>query len=710
MTEDTKNIRKDLIWRVNFIYFIMLIFAFSIIGRILYLQIIEKDKWELKAQEFTRKDIVIEPNRGDILSSDGKLLVSSVPYYDIRMDLNSSALSSEVFDNNIDSLAWNLSNLFRDLSKKEYKRRIVSARKMGSRYFLLKRNVSYLDLKKLKTFPIFRLGKYKGGFIIIQKNKRIKPFGQMASRTLGYLIENNKGERIGSVGVEGAYNKELKGLEGIKLMQKLSGNVWMEIDGGVQVEPEDGQDIISTIDVKMQDVTYEALLKQLIDHDAQHGTAIIMEVATGHIKAISNLEKGKNGTYQEYYNYAIGESSEPGSTFKLASIIVALEDGLIDINDSVDTENGKIKYFDRVMQDSHEDLGVITIKKAFEESSNVGISKIIYKNYKNNPKKFVQRLYEMNLNQKLGLSLKGEGSPFIKYPGDKLWSGVSLPWMSIGYEIQITPMQILTFYNAVANNGEMVKPLFVKEILYHGKSIKKFEKEIINPKICSQSTLEKVHELLEGVVLEGTAKIIKNDNYSIAGKTGTAQVAKRNKGYVDAEGGKSHQASFVGYFPADNPKYSCIVVVNSPSKSSIYGSQVAAPVFKKIADKIYATNLEMDDKSNTHINTVPYTLKGNIDDLENIFSSLNIPYKKLISNDWVSTINAGNLVSFGKIDYINSSSLIPDLKGMGLKDVLYILENKGLKVRAEGYGNVAWQSMPAGSKINEGDNIIVLLR
>lgn len=710
MSEEAKNIRKDLIWRVNFIYFIILLFAFAIIGRILFIQIIEKNKWEAKAQELSRKNIIVQPNRGDVISADGKLLISSVPHYEIHMDLRSKALTNEVFEQNIDSLAWCLSNLFRDKSKKEYKRHIVNARKLKKAYYLIKRNINYVELKKLKKFPIFRRGKYKGGLIVEQHNIRIKPFGQMASRTLGYLIDNNKGERIGRVGLEGAYNKELKGKEGLILKQKLSGGVWMKIDGGVQIEPEDGKDIISTIDVRLQDVAQNALLNQLKIQEAHHGTAVLMEVATGEIKAIANLQKDKNGNYREEFNYAVGAATEPGSTFKLASLMVALEDGVIDIGDSIDTYDGVIKYYGVKMRDSHSGLGKITVKRALEESSNVAVSQIINDNYKKNPEQFIQRLYGIGLNQKLNIKIRGEASPEIKYPGSKSWSGLSLPWMAIGYETKLSPLQILAFYNAVANNGVMVKPLFVKEIKYHGKTVNKINTEILNPAICSETTLKKVQEMLKGVVEEGTARSLKNENYTIAGKTGTAQVANLNKGYKNNDGNKTYQASFVGYFPAEKPKYSCIVVINSPQKS-IYGSQVAAPVFKEIADKVYATSLDMTEVNrHNFIETVPYSRNSNRIDLENVFSYLNIPYRENSKDNWTSTVNAGNLVALNDIDYINSENLIPNLKGMGLKDVMYLLENRGVKVNAKGCGTVAWQSIPAGRKFKEGENIILELR
>ncbi|UCG28286.1 MAG: penicillin-binding protein 2, partial [Bacteroidales bacterium] len=582
------SLKKDIVWRVAVIYLGILLLGICILGKAVYLQFVEGKELAAKAETLTLKDFMIQPNRGDIYASDNRLLASSVPFYEVRMDPNSNALSTQLFNQKIDSLALCLSRLFRDKSKEEYKREIVTARRNGERYHLIRRQVSYIELKEMKEFPVFREGRYKGGLIYVQDNRRILPHSSLASRTIGYLTKEASGN---IVGIEGAYDHELTGRIGIRLMQKLSGNVWMPVSDADEIKPKDGNDVITTIDINIQDVAENALLKQLIRQDAHHGTVILMEVQTGEVKAIVNLQKGDDGKYRELYNYAVGECTEPGSTFKLASLLVALEDGVVEPDDTIDTGNGIIRFYDKDIRDTRQEgYGKITVKEAFEVSSNVGISKLIYDNYHDRPTDFVDRLYAMRLNEKLGVEIRGEGIPEIKYPGDSYWSGISLPMMSHGYELRMTPLQILAFYNAVANDGKMVKPMFVKELQYHGEVIKRFKTEVLHPSICSKETIDKAILMLEGVVENGTAKNLDNKNYKIAGKTGTAQIANERYGYKFEEK-ISYQASFVGFFPSDNPRYSCIVVVNSPSNSVYYGNLVAGPVFKEIADKVYATKL-----------------------------------------------------------------------------------------------------------------------
>lgn len=698
------SVRKDILLRVGLVYVFAVILGLLIIFRVAYLQVVEHEKWS-KANTLTMKDIIIEPNRGDICASDGRILASSIPFYEIRMDTKCPGLTNEVFNRGIDSLAYNLSKLFRDKSKSAYKSELISARYRGERYHLIRRKVTYLELKKLKEFPLFRLGRYKGGFIAIQDNRRVQPFVNLASRTIGYLTQ---GDTV--VGIEGAYNDELKGVRGVRLMQRIAGNVWMPVGSENEVEPKDGMDIITTIDVNIQDVAHNALYRQLQKHDASHGVAILMEVKTGAIKAITNLKRDGSGQYHEEYNYAIGESTEPGSTFKLASLIVALEDGYIDLEDSIDTEEGVVYYHDQAVRDSKKGgYGKITVKEAFEVSSNVAVSKIITQYYYKNEKRFVERLYSMNLNQKLGLEIKGEGAPYIKFPGDPLWSGVSLPQMSYGYELQMTPLQILTFYNAVANDGVMMRPMFVNEIQFHGGTVKKFKPKVLNSSICSRSTIRKAKEMLEGVVENGTAINLKNSNYKIAGKTGTAQIANKKYGYK-YQSRISYQASFVGYFPADQPKYSCIVVVNAPSNSVYYGNLVAGPVFKEIADKVYSTMLEMYDpmvvSEEEYLADAPYTRNGHKEELEAVLKELKIEIlDENVQSEWVSTQKRDSIIKLYN-RYVHKD-LVPNVLGMGLKDALFLLENAGLKVEISGKGIVKNQSIKPGTHFRKGTEISI---
>ena len=700
------SLKKHIVWRVGVVYIGIFILSLGIIGKLFFLIYVEGSKWEEKADEHNMKFITIDPNRGDILTYDGRLLASSVPYYEIRMDLMSTAMSGEIFSEKVDSLAFCLSKLFNDKSKADYKREIILARQNGKRYHLLKNGVNYIELKKLKTFPLFRRGRYKGGFIYIQENKRILPHIGLASRTIGYLTKGKSGN---VVGIEGAYDHELSGVVGVRLMQRLSGNVWMPVNTNNEVDPRDGNEVVTTIDINLQDVAENALVKQLSKHNAHHGTAILMEVQTGEVKAIVNLEKDKEGRYRELYNYGIGESTEPGSTFKLPVIMAALEDKVVSLGDTIDTGNGNIRYYDKTIKDTKKGgYGKITVKQVFELSSNVGMSKIVNENYKGRESQFINRLYAMGLNEKLNVEIKGEGSPYIQYPGDKYWSGLSLPMISHGYEVRMTPLQILTFYNAVANNGKMVKPGFVREIRYHGKRIKKFETKVLNPSICSDETISKVREMLEGVVENGTGKNLRNENFKIAGKTGTAQIANEKFGYK--QGAEIlYQASFVGYFPAENPKYSCIVVINSPTSSIYYGNLVAGPVFKEIADKVYATSLFRDEQQYLNIPEAydpPYTKHGNLEDLKSVFERFNIAsINENVSSEWVATIKQDSAIMLKPL-YIRKG-IMPNVKEMGLRDAIYILENMTLKVEVKGYGKVWKQSIAPGTKISPGTKVVL---
>lgn len=702
-------LKKDILWRVGVIYFFVLLLGLAIAGKILYLQVFEGKELSKKAEKLNLKSEMVESNRGDIYSANGRLLASSVPFYEIRLDTRSTGLKidNQSYFRKLDTLAERLANLFHDQSAAQYRRELYRARKKGERFYLIKERVNYKELKKLKTFPLFRRGRYKGGFIVIQKDMRIQPHGNLASRTIGYTTDW-KGGNI--VGIEGAYNSYLKGVKGVRLMRRIQGGVWIPVSDNNEIEPKSGKDVVTTININIQDVAESALREQLIEHNADHGTAVLMEVETGEIRAIANLGKTGEGKYKEIYNYAVGESREPGSTFKLASIMTVLEDNYMDLDDTIDTEDGEVYYYDKKLTDTKPGgYGKITAREAFIYSSNVGISKIITQNYRNRPTQFIDRLYSMNLDEKLGLEIKGEGEPLIKYPGDKYWSGISLPMMSIGYEVKLTPLQILTFYNAVANDGKMVKPMFVKQIKEHGQLVKSLETEVINPSICSQSTIRKAQDLLKGVVQKGTARNLRNENFQIAGKTGTAQIAHEKYGYMK-ESGISYQASFVGYFPAGDPKYSCIVVVNSPSKDVYYGNVVAGPVFKEIADKVYATSFEMHEglklteKRRTY--KVPYTKHSHRQELKTVLQKLGVKVnERHIDSKWVVTRKEDSLIDLGN-RYIDDHTM-PNVIGMGVKDALYILENQGLNVDVRGRGSIREQSVPPGESIEPGDKVVL---
>ncbi len=700
------SVKKDILWRVALVYFGILLFALGIIGKTLYIQFVEGGMWQDKASRMTIRDITIEPNRGDIYASGNRLLATSMPYYEIRMDLRAAGLTDRLFNENIDHLSRALAEMFGEKSAAAWKAELVQARREWKRFHLIGRRVSFDQLRELRTFPLFRLGQNTGGLIVLQDNQRIQPHGNLASRTIGYTT---RGETGTIVGIEGAYDQQLRGVEGLKLMQRISGNAWMPLNDRNEVEPRDGIDVVTTIDIDIQDVATNALLRQLMTHRANHGTAILMEVQTGDIKAIANLERNSRGGYSETYNYALGESTEPGSTFKLMSLLVALQDGYIRLEDSIDTGSGEIYFFDQRITDARKGgYGKITVREVFELSSNVGVAKLIDRFYRGREQEFINRLYGMSLNQKTGVEIRGEGRPEIKHPGDRLWSGVSLPMMSIGYELRMTPLQILTFYNAIANDGVMVRPKFVSALKHHGNIVEVIPAKVINPSVSSPQAIRSARKMLEGVVEAGTATNLKNANYQIAGKTGTAQIAHDKYGYV-SDSGVSYQASFVGYFPADNPRYSCIVVVNSPSNNIYYGNIVAGPVFREIADKVYATSLDMHDPLVANRQVVydpPFSKSGNIRDLELLFNYFGVP--SMNNGDpaeWVTTTRRDSFVEMRGRTV--PEEVIPNVVDMTLSDAIYLLENRGLVVEARGRGKVNAQSVLPGTPVTAGRRIVL---
>jgi cell division protein FtsI (penicillin-binding protein 3) len=696
------NQKNDILRNIYIVYISVAILGLAIIGKALYIQVVEGDMWREKAKIMNLKVEKVEANRGNILAADGSLLAASIPLFNLRIDAGNTHYTDEYFHENVDSLSLCLSQLFKDRSKKEYKQLLVKGRKNKNRYLLIKRDITYPQLKKVRKFPIFRDGKYKGGIIAEAKSKRILPYQWLAFRTIGWDKEGSEND----IGLEGAYSKILEGESGSRLVQRIGNGAWRPVNEENEIDPRDGHDIITAIDVNIQDVAEDALMRQLIENEADHGCAVLMEVETGYIVAIANLGKNKDGKYEEKYNYAVGESSEPGSTFKLASLISALDDGLITLEDSVDTENGTTRFANRIMRDSHHGgYGVISVGRAFELSSNVGISKVIVEAYRDKPQQFIDRLYSMRLNQTLGLEIPGEGTPKIKDTNNKYWSKVSLPWMSIGYEVALTPLQTLTFYNAIANNGKMVKPLFIKEIRTAGITTQKFEPVVLKENIVkNQSTIVQIKKLLQNVVETGTATNLKNSVYKIAGKTGTAQIAQNSGGYNKS----NYKASFAGYFPADNPKYSCIVVINNPQKGVYYGGSIAGPVFKEIADKVYATRLLLNKPE---VDSVPYIFAEQSAGLTNDLNYL--------INKFKLKLNSSTDSYYSRIVFKDSTTKIetvpvednrmPTVLGMGARDAVYLLESNGVQVKIIGRGKVIRQSLAPGSTIKRGTHCTIEL-
>jgi cell division protein FtsI (penicillin-binding protein 3) len=697
------DIKKDILWRVYLVYFSVLVFAIAIIARIAYIQIKDGPELIAKAQTQELKVFDLEASRGNILDKNGSLLATSVPIFEIRFDVSSPYITDQQFNSKVDSLSLGIARIL-NKSKSKVKKQLINARRKGNRYLLIDRKVNYNQLKQLKELPILRNGKYKGGLITIQKTRRAKPYNELASRTIGYVIED---ENL-FVGLEGAYSDILEGHDGKMVMRRINHGDWIPIHDENEVEPRDGLDILTTIDVHIQDIAESSLLNELKTHEAFQGCAVVMEVKTGHIIAIANLRYDSlDNTYKEIYNYAVGESIEPGSTFKLASMLAALEDGKVKLSDSLYTGEGYTRYYNRDMRDVHKiGNGRITVRDAFEQSSNVGISKIIYNSYKEDPASYIDRIYSMSLNEPLGLAIRGEGKPVIKHPSNKkTWYGTSLPWMSIGYELMVTPLQTLAYYNAVANDGIMVKPMFVTEIKEGGATLEKFNTEIINPAIASQTTIDSAKSLLEGVVERGTAKrVFKNSPYQAAGKTGTAQIAvggKYNK--------RNYNASFVGYFPAENPKYSMIVVVNNPSGGKYYGGSVAAPVFREIADNLYSSMLANRYNNNAENDSIDAPLPSatvNSEDLSTIYSGLEINNGNISPNNksWI-TENKNESIE----EVVFSDKVVPNVIGMNAKDAVYLLENMGISTSISGRGKVKKQSLKPGKSITENSHISLQL-
>ncbi len=704
------NEKKNILSRTYLIYIFMCVFALGILYRICIIQFAQGDEWRSKAEAFTTKLDSVEAVRGNIFDANGALLATSLPYYEIAVDINAPSITDKIYKSNRDSLALALSNLFEDKSEKEYLKILNKARSAGDRYVLLQRNVSYKDLQTLKTFPIFRKGR-KGGLVTLQTNRRERPFQMLAGRTIGLSRPGIK-----PVGLEGAFDSTLSGVSGKRLMQQIAGGVWRPINDENEVEPKDGSDLYTTIDINIQDVAQQALMRSLTKNGASHGCAILMEVKTGAIKAIVNLTKSKNdtSTYNESFNYAIGYPTEPGSTFKLASMLAVIDEYNISLDEKVEVGNGECMYFDKKVKDSHApESPVLNVQRVFETSSNVGVSKIITKYYSKNPQQFANKLNSFHLNEKLGLSIPGEGKGVIPQTKTKYWSGVTLPQLSYGYESLITPMQTLTLYNAVANDGRMVKPRFVKEIKRNGIVIKTYGTEILEEQIVKKETITKAKKLLEGVVTNGSGKALNITAFKVGGKTGTAQIAIN--GSYGRVGERSYQASFVGYFPAENPQYSCIVVINSPSNGIYYGAAVAGPVFKEIAEKVYSGSLDFIRPINENknlITKVPGVITTKGSEIASVTKKLALPVSQPETEKYVSRSSKDStkiILAENNIENQLRKGIMPNLHGLSAKDALFLLENKGIHVQLQGFGSVQKQSIEAGQKFNKGNKIVLTL-
>lgn len=671
--------------------------------------------WKAKAEAFNTQVHEIEAVRGNIFDINGNLLATSLPYYEIAVDINAPSIDKKLFEEKIDSLGFMLADLFKDKTAKQYTKLLRKARKSGDRYVVLKRNVPYKDLQTLKTFPIFKKGK-RGGLVTLQTNKRERPFKMLAARTIGMSRAGVK-----PVGLEGAYDTLLMGISGQRLMQKIAGGVWRPINDENEVEPKDGSDLFTTLDINIQDVAENALLKTLVKNNASHGCAILMEVKTGEIKAIANLTRNGKDTssynYSESLNYAIGYATEPGSTFKLASYLAVMDEFDVSLEEKINVGNGEVTYYNKTIKDHDPpETPILTLQRAFEVSSNVAAAKTIVKYYSKNPQQYINKLKSFHLNQKLGLSIPGEANPLIKETKSKDWSGITLAQMSYGYESLITPLQTLTLYNTIANDGKMVKPRFEKEIKRSGKIVKTFTTEVISEQIVKKSTVQKAKQMLEGVVKNGTGKGLKITAFNVGGKTGTAQIAKAGKKGYGEIGNRDYQASFVGYFPADKPLYTCIVIINSPSNGIYYGGLVAGPVFKEIAEKVYSSSVDFLEPINNKQNLLtkaPGSIKTQNNEMVIASKALKLPTtSNATENSYVSRNQADSThisLQTNNLESQLKKGIVPNLNGLSAKDALFLLENSGFHVKLYGMGSVKKQSIEAGQKFNKGDKITLIL-
>lgn len=697
------NIKRSIVLRVRVVFILIALATAAIPLRIAKIQVEEGDKWREKAQTINFQYREVPATRGNIYAGDGSLLATSLPFY--RVALDPTMAKKSLFDSGIDSLANHLSAYYRDKSAKAYKRMITDARLEKKRYIVLnRRQVGYQDMQKMAEWPIFREGRLGGGVLFEKVEKRYRPFNSLASRTVGFVNEDEYG-----AGIEYSFNEYLKGRDGKALFQRIAGGSWKPVFDAEDIKPEDGFDVITTLDVNIQDVAETALLRQLEDRDAAFGSVIVMEVKTGKIKAIANLQKNKNGRgYGENYNFAIGDqgNTEPGSTFKLFSMLALLEENKVSLEEKIETGNGAHRFYNQVMRDAKNGgYGTITIREAFEKSSNVAISKLVDMHFGSSPSKFLGYLDQVGLREPFDFQLAGEGKPFFKKPGEKDWYGTSLPWISIGYESKLNPIHTLALYNAVANEGKMVKPYLIQAIVRGNKIERQWDTEVIRKKIASEKTVKQLQELLEGVVVRGTAKNIANAEYAIAGKTGTAQKLENGR-YT-----KRYYTSFAGYFPADRPKYSMIVVIDSPTGFAAYGGDVSAPVFKEIADKIYAVDLELNPSSQDLIaseeksSNTPFVKAGKADEIHQILEKLGVPSAPVQPEEWVKVVANQNQINWKTND--TDAATVPDVSGLSLRDALFILENKGIRVNYSGRGIVKSQSLNPGTPLQS--NTIIKL-
>lgn len=713
-TPDTPRspIKEAILRRVKVLYVLFFLLGLAVLGRIIWLQVgTDSDILRSRARQYSYRKEILEGARGNIYSDDGRLMATSIPYYELRMDMDAGGLTPDIFRAGVDSLSLRLAHFFRDKSAEEYKAELVKAHNEKKRYHLITRSkVNFLELQKVKQFPLFRLGPNKGGFLYIETNRRVNPHGELAQRTLGFV--NQSGVKLG---IEGGFDDYLSGQPGVTIKQKVSGNFWTPIAHSDNIEPVDGFDVVSTLNIEMQDMVQNSLREWIIQAQADWGCVAVMEVTTGQIKALSNITRKSDGSLVEDYNYAIGMSMEPGSTFKLAGLLALLDDAHMPLSTPINTGNGTAQIGPVKVVDSHAGgFGTVSLQQVFEKSSNIGMARAVNQAYGSNPAKFVNAINRLGIHKPLDLQLAGEARPLIKHPGMKNgWDGMTLTMMSYGYALRLAPIHTLTLYNAVANGGVMVKPQFVREVRQYDKTLMQFTADTVNRAICSQQTLRGVQRALEGVVTSGTGKLLLNPKYRIAAKTGTAQIAIGRSGYLSSTGGRHYLGSIVGYMPADRPRYSIIVALKTyhpeGSDKPYYGTALAGPLFKTVADRLYALNYSFTSTVTERTQSYDPKLRalpGSSEALGLLLKDLHIAGAPRLPSQGIVALDSGRVTVPAPMPV---TAGVPDLRGLTLAEALPVAEGVGLRPRFAGIGTVAVQSLEPGTPFEQGSEIIITL-
>lgn len=706
-------IKEAILQRVRTLYILFLLLGLAVLGRIVWLQTGAGGKaLRNLSTKYSYRTEVIEGARGNIYSDDGRLLATSIPYYELRMDMAAGGLSTERFYSQVDSLSRCLADFFQDKTADEYRTELQRAHAEKKRFHLItRRKVNFLELQQIKRFPLFRSGANRGGFLAVESNRRVNPHGELARRTIGFV--NQSGVKVG---IEGGFDEYLRGKPGQTLKQKISGNFWTPIASDQNIDPVDGYDVVSTLNIEMQDMVQSALREWIAEVEADWGCVVVMEVRTGDIKALSNITRRADGRLVEEYNHAIGTSMEPGSTFKLAGLIALLDDAKMPLSTYIDTESGTVQIGPVKVVDSHEGgFGGLTLQQVFEKSSNIGMAKAVNRAYGHQPAQFVNAINRLGIHRPLELQLAGEARPLVKHPAMKNgWDGTTLTMMSYGYALRIAPIHTLALYNAVANDGVLVRPNFVRELRQYDRTVHRFPTDTLNPAICSPATLRGVQRSLEGVVINGTGRMLQNPKYRIAAKTGTAQVAIGRHGYVSSSGGRHYLGSMVGYLPADKPRYSIIVALKTyhpeDSDKPYYGTALAGPLFKTVADRVYAMRYNVTQRVVSRPQPFDAQLKalaGPADELNEVLKTLRVSGAPRLPHEGLAAIDSGGRVVVPTL--MPTTAGVPDLRGLTLDEALTAAEGVGLCPKFSGMGTVVKQSLDPGEPFEQDTEILLTL-